>query len=299
MVVEQAGRVEGRRWLEGLPQLLDDAIERWDLTIGSPFQGGSAAWAGPVLRRDGSEAVLKVTLPHREARFEGEGLRTWGGNGAVHLYEEDAPSYSLLIERCRPGTEITSDPSTPEDRLAIASQLLVRLWGQPIPEDAPFETVAAVCDEWAQLVRHRMDECDLGLDPVLVRVGADLLESLPTSATRRVLVHGDFNPTNVLRAEREPWLAIDAKPMTGDPGYDLWPLASQMEEAPDGRPRPEILRRHFDLVASLVGEPSDRLLAWAAARSVESALWHSSLHEPADARMSMAWARVFADLAGV
>lgn len=299
MVVEQEGRVEGRRWLESLPDLLDTAAERWDLTIGLPFRGGSAAWAGPVHRADGTEVVLKVTLPHREARFEGEGLRTWNGNGAVYLYEEDAPSYSLLIERCRPGTDIKSDPSAPEDRLAIASQLFLRLWAQPIPEDAPFETVDAVCGEWAQLVRRRMDERRPKFDAALVKAGADLLESLPATATRRVLVHGDFNPTNVLRAEREPWLAIDAKPMVGDPGYDVWPLASQIDEAPDGRPRSEVLRRHFELVASIVGEPGDRLLAWATARTVESALWHSSLNEDREALETMAWARVFADLAGI
>lgn len=279
--------------------LLDAAAERWDLRIGSPFRGGSAAWAGPVRRSDGRDAVLKVTLPHREARYEGEGLRTWDGNGAVHIYEEDPPSYSLLIERCRPGTEIKADLAPPEDRLVIASQLLARLWDQPVPDSAPFETIDAVCGDWAQLVRRRMDELKPDIDAALVAVGADLLESLPATASRRVLVHGDFNPTNILRAEREPWLAIDAKPMVGDPGYDVLPLASEMDEAPDGRPRPEVLRRHFELVASTVDEPRERLLAWATARTIEAALWHTSLNEHDEALESMDWARAFADLAAL
>lgn len=89
---------------------------------------GARLLAGPVVRDDGSEAVLKVTLPHREARYEGEGLRTWAGNGAVCIYEEDVATYSLLIERCHPGSDLMSDPAGAEDRLLAASRLLARLW---------------------------------------------------------------------------------------------------------------------------------------------------------------------------
>lgn len=297
VVVEQARREEGRTWLASLPGLLDAASERWDLRIGSPFVGGSAAWAGPVTRSDGSGAVLKVTLPHRETRFEGEGLRTWCGNGTVHLYEEDASSYALLIERCRPGTELGSDPAPAEDRLARGAHLLRRLWEQPVPSGAPFETVDVVCAEWANLVRIRMERAKPGFDPGLVATGATLLESLPATATRRVLIHGDFNPTNILRAEREPWLAIDAKPMVGDPGYDVLPLASQIDRGSEELHRPDVLRHHFELVASIVAEPVERLLAWATARTVEAALWHSSLDEHDEALATMVWAGVFAELA--
>ncbi|HVF32781.1 MAG TPA: aminoglycoside phosphotransferase family protein, partial [Acidimicrobiales bacterium] len=293
VVVEQARRPEGQRWLAALPGLLDAAAERWNLSIGVPFPGGSAAWAGPVRRPDGTEAVLKVTLPHREARHEGEGLRTWDGNGAVFVYEEDPLSYTLLIERCRPGTELKYDPAPAEDRLAVASQLLTRLWQQPFSDRAAFETVDDVCGDWAELVRRRMDELKPPFDPGLVALGAHLLEALPASATRRVLVHGDFNPTNILRAEREPWLAIDAKPMVGDPGYDVMPLASEIDSRLATHPVPEALRRHFELVASIVAEPSERLLAWAAARTVEAALWHSSLGEHVEGLEAMQWARVF------
>ena len=73
-----------------------------------------------------------------------------------------------------------------------------------------------------------MDEFRPALDAGLVETGARLLEELPATATRCLVIHGDFNPTNILRAEREPWLAIDAKPMLGDPGYDLAPLVIQV-----------------------------------------------------------------------
>lgn len=299
VVVEWRGRAEGRAWLSSLPSLLDRAVERWDLELGEPFRDGSAAWVAPATRRaDGTEAVLKVTVPHREARFEGDGLRLWNGDGAVDLLAQDAGDDVLLLERCRPGTPLRDDQSSVEDRLVIGAEILRRLW-IPAPRDAPFETVDEVCREWSGLVRRRMDELRPDLDPGLVAIGADLLERLPASAERRVVIHGDFNPTNILRAEREPWLAIDAKPMIGDPGYDVLPLATQLGEPSDGVPRPHELRRHFELVCGVLAEPVDRALAWSTARLVESALWHASLDQPESARSSMRWARVFADLAGL
>lgn len=300
VVVAQRRRAPGRSWLATLPRLLDGAMDRWDLELGQPFRNGSAAWVAPVVRRtDSTEAVLKITLPHREAMHEGEGLRVWNGKGAVGLLEEDVEHYILLIERCRPGSQLRDDSAPAEERLVLGAELLRRLWESPVPGDSPFETVDDVCREWSVLVRHRMDELRPDIDPGLVEMGAELLETLPATAQRRVLVHGDFNPTNILRAEREPWLAIDAKPMIGDPGYDLLPLATQVDEPPDGIPRPDQIRRHFEVVCDVLAQPVDRALAWSTARMVESALWHVSLDEPDDARRSMHWAQAFAHLAGL
>ncbi|HEY7397358.1 MAG TPA: hypothetical protein VH538_03575, partial [Gaiellaceae bacterium] len=66
---------------------------RWSLTLEAPFDGEdvSAAWAAPALRADGSAAVLKIGLPHFEARDELAGLR-WADPGlvreALRLFEE-------------------------------------------------------------------------------------------------------------------------------------------------------------------------------------------------------------------
>ena len=294
VVVEQRTHDAGRDWLARLPALLAAAAERWDLELGPPFRSGSAAWAGPVRRRaDGLDAVLKVTLPHREARYEGDGLSAWDGDGAVRLLAHEPSEYALVVERCRPGTGLHEDPSPAEERLAVAAELLRRLWDRPVPDDAPFERVADVCADWAVLVRTRMAELRPPVDPGLVEVGASLLESLPSTASRSVLVHGDFNPTNILRAEREPWLAIDAKPMVGDPGYDPWPLVGQV-----GDPVPDALLgpRHA-IVADIVGEPVERVVAWAVARTVESALWNVSRgNDPVE---EMRIARVLAEFAGL
>ena len=58
------------------------------------------------------------------------------------------------------------------------------------------------------------------------------------------MLHGDLHHDNVLRARREPWLAIDPHGVVGDPGwgddYELaFALTQQLGECKDlsGQPR--------------------------------------------------------------
>src|SRR5688572_6817005 len=61
---------------------------------------------------------------------------------------------------------------------------------------------------------------DHRLPRALVERAGRLFDALCASAPARVVVHGDLHHDNVLRAEREPWLAIDPHGVVGDPGYE-------------------------------------------------------------------------------
>ncbi|MGG7570396.1 aminoglycoside phosphotransferase family protein [Streptomyces sirii] len=299
-VVAQMGRTaSGRAWLARLPGLVRDLEERWELRVGAPFHGGSCSWVAPAEQVDGTPAVLKVTWPHREADGEGPALDAWGGNGAVRLLRRSREHGALLIERCTPGTELGRAPLPPAERLTLAAGLLRELWSAPVPPDGRLERLDAVCAEWADLLEERMRRLRPGYDAGLVALGADLLRGLPATAAREVVVHGDFNPGNVLAAQRRPWLVIDAKPMVGDPAYDPWPLLAQIDDPFEhADPRP-VLRERYALVAEALGEDPSRLLAWSVARGVESALWSADHDDVEGGAEELAEVRVLAELAGL
>jgi streptomycin 6-kinase len=238
--------------------------------------------------------VLKVSWPHREAREEGTGLALWNGNGACRIFRADRDRYALLLERCVPGIPLTKIDKSAEERLLIAAEVLNRLW-IPAP-DKGFERVADVTAEWARTARARIDKFNPPFDTKLVDDGIQLLETLPNTATRSVLIHGDFNPGNILSADRAPWLAIDAKPMIGDPGYDPSPLLLQVDPPLEYADPAPVLRDRFRLFADAVGEPVDRLLQWSLAREVESALWYVSRDDLASGVQTMNSAAVIASL---
>jgi len=100
-------------------------------------------------------------------------------------------------------------------------------------------------------------------DPGLVQEGLRLLEELPRTAPREVLLVTDLHAGNVLRAQREPWLVIDPKPFVGDPAYDATQHLLNCPERLLSQPRTTI-----DRFADLLGVDHERVRLWTFARAV-------------------------------
>ncbi|TRW46227.1 aminoglycoside phosphotransferase family protein [Georgenia yuyongxinii] len=294
---------DGAAWLTRLPALVDRARTRWGLRLERPFEPGTTAWTAPARTRDGADAVVKIVLPHAEAAGEAAALRAWAGQGAVELLDHDTEDWTLLLRRARPGHGLEEDRLLAERpapaRLDIAGELLARLHDAPHPADG-VAALASLVAPWAELLRDRAARLagPLELDTGLVAEAAGLLEELPGSAARTVLVHGDLNPGNILAADDgtgRTWLAIDPKPALGDPACDPWPLLTQVG-APftDDNP-PATLRTHTRVLCAAAGLEADRVAAWALARSCESALWRAAVQGDRDGALAeLAQARTWA-----
>ncbi len=252
-----------RRWLADLPRLVTELSEIWALDVSAAYEpGGNISWVAPVVRRqDGQPAVLKVQLPHPESAPEASGLRAWRGGGAVRLLAADSERAALLLERCDPGTNLLAEGGAPE-AVRAGAKVAARLHAAPVPVDVP--SLESVMVRWADEVEARANTLGPWLDPGLVTAGVAVMRS---SSPTRVLLHGDLNPTNVLAAHREPWLAIDPKPMSGDPARDGARLVLQ----PDPGTAP-ILRARLALVADVLSVDVFRLAEWCLADAVEMAI---------------------------
>jgi len=286
---------EGMAWLDRLPGIVADACSKWGLEVtGAPYDGGVCGWVAPVSTAEG-RAVLKVSWPHPEAAREAAALRWWDGAGAVRLLAEDGDAWVMLLERCEPGAPLRDAGLPDEAGLAIGAQLLSELWGKGLPPgDGPeLDSMAEVCDAWADQAEQRAQERGpalqaLGSDPGILAMGIELLRVLPRTACRQVVVHGDFNPGNLLAASRYPYLAIDPKPMVGDPAYDPWPLVAQLGwpfRVPDAG---SVVWHRTRRLAELLDVPAERIAAWGIARDVEGGLWAASA---GDAPLGAKWIR--------
>jgi streptomycin 6-kinase len=106
-------------------------------------------------------------------------------------------------------------------------------------------------------------------------LGRDLLSD-PASVGR--IVHGDLHYENVLAAPpgtdpaRGAWLAIDPKPMSGDPHYEIPPMLWNRWDELAGDLRGG-LRRRFHTIVDAAGLDEDRARDWAVVRMVIDASW--------------------------
>jgi len=249
---------ERQDWLEGLPEHVQELTTRWALRVQSPFDNDetSAAWVAPATRRDGTEVVLKLAMPHMEGEYEIAGLRFWDGDPTVRLIDADDRLGAMVLERCIPGTALRTLRESEQD-IVIAS-LLKRLWRVP-SEPHLFRPLTDLMTFWAN---ETIAAADRWPDPGLVRSGLDLFHELPRTATTRVLLATDLHAGNVLRAEREPWLVIDPKPFVGDQAYDATQHLFNGMPRLVAEPEPTITR-----FADLVGVDPARVRLWVFARA--------------------------------
>jgi streptomycin 6-kinase len=255
----------GRVWLEKLPSLAKEITRRWQLKLEPSFTTGMVDYVTPVVRADGSPAVLKLCFVYNEFVSGVAALRAYDGRGAVRLLEVDVEAGALLLERLDPGEDLTTLHDEAAE-MRTAAEVMRELWKAPSTDSTLLRL-----DDWVargnlptSLPSHKRDQP--WIDAALRRV-AELLQDQHDE----VLLHGDLHFENVLSSARG-WLAIDPKGIVGDPAWELAPLLINKLTAADGDWRKTVRRRIDQLIDELALEPY-RAYAFSAVRALQSRFW--------------------------
>ncbi|MFC7903713.1 aminoglycoside phosphotransferase family protein [Streptomyces griseoincarnatus] len=259
----------GRAFIAALPDLAADFMARWDLRpAGTPMHGVSALVL-PVDRADGTPAVLKLQLRDHESEGEPIALRLWNGDGAVRLLDHDEPTGTMLLERLDSSRMLAHTPDVHEGVLVVA-RLLAHLHATPAPPG-----MRHLGDIAASMLERTPAVLDRIPDPEARRLVADCAAAVREVADEPGdrLLHWDLHDENVLAADRAPWLAIDPKPLAGDPGFDLWPaLANNFDPG-------DVVWR-FDAMTEVLGLDRARARAWTYGRVLQNCLWETEEGRP-------------------
>jgi len=264
-------------FLDRLPGLVRDLLADWQLRLDGPPTHGYCALVLPVRTAGGRPAVLKVSWPHWEAELEHVALQRWHGDGAVELLRADPHRFALLLERLHP--EDLGDLWDVE-ACEVVGGLYERLH---VPAPPQLVTLSSCVARWSEElvalprdapVPRRLVEQAVSLGRAFVR----------DEATDGRLLHSDLHYANVLAADREPWLAIDPKPLSGDPHYEVAPMLWNRWDELLGAARSvrDGVRLRFHTLVDVAGLDEDRARDWVVVRMMCNALWR--LQDPPEVR---------------
>ncbi|MFF3301683.1 aminoglycoside phosphotransferase family protein [Streptomyces sp. NPDC001741] len=258
----------GEAWIAELPDVVEELLGRWGCVPDGEVMHGGVGLVVPVRREGEGDAVLKVSFPHPGNVHEPDALVVWAGCGAVLLHERDDERFAMLLERVRPST--LAEVEDGDEVVAVAGRLHRRLT-VPAPHGLP-----RLCERagaWEEQLRKDARELTHRLPPRVLDAALATVRELGR-VQPDTLVHGDFHARNILRADREPWLAVDPKGYAGDPAYDggtlLKSRALRLLEADDLR---KAAHRALDVFTEAAELDRDRVQRWAQFHAVQAAFW--------------------------
>jgi streptomycin 6-kinase len=256
---------EWQTWVEGLPKLVASQLDEWNLTVDGAATHGFCSIVLPVRTVDAVPAVLKVGFPDTESEHEHLALRRWAGNGAVRLLSAEPHRRAMLLERLQ--TRNLNELWDVEACEVVAS-MYSRIHVPALPQ---LRRLTDLVERWttdldalprnAPIPRRLVEQA--------IALGRDLSADPASTGT---LIHTDLHYENVLAAEREPWLAIDPKPVNGDPHYEIAPMLWNRWDELAGDTRDGVRRRFYALVDA-AGLSDDRARAWVVVRMIHNAMW--------------------------
>ncbi|MFD6425777.1 aminoglycoside phosphotransferase family protein [Streptomyces sp. NPDC060198] len=293
----------GRAFTDALPELAGRYLREWGLRVDGPPMYGMCALVLPVVRSAGGAdgfggggpsvlpgafpagggfsaplpaglpGALKLQLLDEESVGEALALRAWGEAGArtVELLAHDPETGAMLLERLDENRPLSAVPDARE-AVGVLGEVLARLVAVPAPQG--LRTLADMAARMlAQLPRVLAALADDEERRLVADCAAALREVAGEPGDR--LLHWDLHYDNVLAGrpgtDREhEWVALDPKPLAGDPGFELFP-------ALDNRFEPEEILWRFDALSEALGPGYDRerARAWTLGRVLQNVLWHS------------------------
>ncbi|MGD6901026.1 aminoglycoside phosphotransferase family protein [Bacillus infantis] len=256
----------GIQWLSSFDDLIEECERRWKLRIGEHYKL-SYNFAAPVFMADGTEAVLKLSVPGGESKGEAYALEQLKGPGVVEVYEADVEKGILLLEKVSPGSTLAGVEDD-EEAAGIAANLMKNLW-VPAKDSSDLPGM----EERHQSLQRILRENPEGLGPItalmLNEANSIFAENIRNTADL-FLLHGDLHHYNILDGGKIGWVIIDPKGLIGEREYDV--IQYLLNRLPETGAE-SLISKRINLFAEKAGLKRDKLISWGYAHSILSASW--------------------------
>ena len=218
-------------------------------------------------QRGSDPVVLKVVKQAGDEWNAGGVLRDFDGRGMVRAIAHTGGA--MLLERLTPGHSLVqhSIEGRDDEAAMILARVIAAMSTGTTRRD--LTTVAQLGEGFERYERGR----DTRISPQLVSAARETYARLVGSQRETRLLHGDLQHSNVVFDRTRGWVAIDPKGVVGEVEYEI---AASLRNPPESAglfANPAIIARRVDIFAAELRLSRERVLAWAFAQSVLSAIW--------------------------
>jgi streptomycin 6-kinase len=265
------GRVgaDAEDWLASLPSLISEMTATWDLRVTAVANRVDTFGMSIPARRGDDRVTLRLSYPDGSLADETAALQAWNGGGAVRVLESD-PRGAQLRSSPTPGTALTVERNEMR-ALRLASDALRALWIEPLEG---IQTLAVEARAWSATLIERFGSVHAPFDEQLVHDAETMFRSFVATQQRQVLLHGDVRLEGFVM-DGEHAVALDAKPLIGEPAFDA---ASLLRDGPaelvrDPGAGTQRMQGRLDQLSDLLEVRAGRVRGWAFAVAVDTGLY--------------------------
>lgn len=274
---------EGERWLDRLPELVEDLERRWAIVVGEPLDGGSASYVARARTADGRDAVLKIEIPGLVWARQAETLAEARGRGYVRLLACDLDQRAMLLEALGPPMTVLG--LAPERQIVALCRTLREAWSLPRPAALAVEPAHEKARALGDLVRTLWEKLGRPCSAAAAERALCCAERRAAAfdIERCVVVHGDPHPGNALRVPRprpgaeSGFVFVDPDGFLADPAYDLGVIlrdwSPQLLASGGSSDAAALARRYCRLLAGETGVDETAIWEWGFLERVSTGLF--------------------------
>jgi streptomycin 6-kinase len=251
-----------------ITQFMERVAERirdWNVAVQSTLETETSLVAFGT--RGNQPVVLKVIRQPGDEWRCGEVLRAFDGRGMVRVYEYTEGA--VLLEMLNPGTSLAAVALNGRDEEAteIIADLIQRM--SPAKSSNGFATA----EDWGMGFQRYLASGDNQIPIGLVEEGQHRYTNLCLTQKDVRLLHGDLQHYNILFDIERSWTAIDPKGVVGEIEYEFGAGLRNPNEVPDVFCSREAIQRRLRRYERQSKLDVNRVLEWAFAQAVLSAIW--------------------------
>lgn len=259
---------KGSAWIEALPTIIKALSDQWALKNITPVENMSYNYVAKAIRSDGQSIVLKIGFDKQVIVDEKQALAYFDGNAAIRLLDYDEKYNALLLDQAIPGTTLKSFyPAQDEFVIDCYVNTVKRLLSKSMNSPYRFRHVR----DWLKAI----DKVKSNLIPnSLLQRAIDLKNSLLSTMTKEIVLHGDLHHDNILQ-NNDTWVVIDPKGIVGEPEFEIAAFDFiHADEMKDGIDIKKLFHQRLNLIAEKSQLSAERIKDWIFIRLILSAVWH-------------------------